>query len=385
MMMTRALTLAGTTLADAAVDYRADVASVGALVATVVKTPLPVPMTPISGWDSCVAAYVEAKTLAQGWNQDVLVPLTGTPASILRADKAVTKFFDEVAKALNELIGQPDDPAYRAELENHLTGLAYEIATVSGEVADVIAALTDYDASLPLQADDFSRIVGELTAGCGADQARIDVLTRDVADLKSKIDDLSAQIVGLGFAAGMGIVFGAMSFAVGGPAGIVLGILFVGAVAVSAIFIALDAVEIGKLEDDITTDTKEMTQLEADIAALHLAADGFKRLADATKDIRTTLQRIVDAWAVITTAVADVTAQIGEAEEDERAALWSNLQQDLDSARTAWGAALADVHLVDLRLTASDAKIIVGMSSGQVAAALAAHPTVALTDYIAAA
>ena len=385
MMMTRALTLAGTTLADAAADYRADVTSVGALVATVVMTPLPVPMTPIAGWDGCVAAYVEAKTLAQAWNQDVLVPLTGTPASILRADKAVTKFFDEAAKALSELIDQPDDPAYRDELANHLTGLAYEISTVSGDVADVLAALAGYDADLPLQADDFSRIVGELTAGCGADQARIDALTRDVAKLKSQIDDLSAQIVGLGFAAGMGIVFGAMSFAVGGPAGIVLGILFVGAVAVSAVFIALDAVEIGKLEDDITTDTKEMTQLTADIAALHLAADGFKQLADATKGIRTTLQRIVDAWTVITTAVADVTAQIGEAEEDERAALWSNLQQDLDSARKAWSAALADVNLVDLRLTASDAKIVVGMSSEQVAAALAAHPTVALTDYIAAA
>lgn len=128
-----------------------------------------------------------------------------------------------------------------------------------------------------------------------------------------------------------------------------------------------------------------MSALTADIGTLQAYANDFKRSADATTAIRPTLQRIVDAWELITTAVSDVGARIAKAEDDERDAMWSELQEDLDCAREAWFTTLADVAKVDLDLKATDAKIVAGMSSQQVAAAVAARPTMALTAYIAAA
>ena len=117
------------------------------------------------------------------------------------------------------------------------------------------------------------------------------------------------------------------------------------------------------------------------IAALVTYDAAMPKQADATTAIRSALQRIVDAWELITTAVNNVGARIARAEDDERGVVGRELQEDLDSARVARTTSFVDVETVELDLKADDAKIVVAMSSQRVAAAEAARPTVTPTDW----
>lgn len=382
MHMTKAMARAGRTLSNTGDEYRKDIAMVSAYVATVVNTKLPSLLQPIPGWSDYQKAYLLAETTALAWTNQVMGPLSQTPLAVKRADAAVRLFFAAAAQALVILQRDPTNPGARESLLNQLNGLQSEIVLAAGLVKIVIDDLENYNGTLPAQSANLAALADAMISASSADQQKIATLRSQIAALQAQIDDLTRQIVALGIVDGAAVVFGVVALAFAGPAGIPVALLLGAALVTASIYIAVDSEKITEKKSDIEKTTATMNEITMDMALLNESATAFGDLASRSLAIQQNLEGILSAWDAVSKAVGLVKQDISQATDDEKQALWDAVAADLAAAEADWTTVLGDVDIVAIDLEGNAAKISLGMSRNEVAAAIAATPTTTLVRYL---
>jgi chromosome segregation ATPase len=381
LSLARAIRGNASSLAQAQTSYKQNVVEVNTLMTSVLTSSLPTLNQNPPDWNDFISAYEQANGEALNWVNCVMARLLNVPQEVLGYNAIISQVLQDAKLQAQTLVNRPADALALATLNRDLEALTSQLALVTSFIAGAVAALQQSRDTLPDMAAQLQSIADKSTQDANADQAQIDQLNADIAQLKSDIKSLTAAIVALGIFDGVAITLGVTATIALWPAGALTWFVLGPAVAVASTYIALDAEKIKADQASIQAKLGQITGITADVATLHVLAGNFADLANQSEAIQTSLQAILAEWQTLEDEVNSAVGDIRSALTDASASNFNAVLADLNDAIAEWSAAYAQAGSLQLDLTVNDAQLEYGMSSAQVQAALAGGQNFGLIDY----
>jgi hypothetical protein len=381
LSLARAIRGNASSLAQAQTSYKQNVVEVNTLMTSVLTSSLPTLNQNPPDWNDFISAYEQANGEALNWVNCVMARLLNVPQEVLGYNAIISQVLQDAKLQAQTLVNRPADALALATLNRDLEALTSQLALVTSFIAGAVAALQQSRDTLPDMAAQLQSIADKSTQDANADQAQIDQLNADIAQLKSDIKSLTAAIVALGIFDGVAITLGVTATIALWPAGALTWFVLGPAVAVASTYIALDAEKIKADQASIQAKLGQITGITADVATLHVLAGNFADLANQSEAIQTSLQAILAEWQTLEDEVNSAVGDIRSALTDASASNFNAVLADLNDAIDEWSAAYAQAGSLQLDLTVNDAQLEYGMSSAQVQAALAGGQNFGLIDY----
>lgn len=361
--------------------YQTNVCVVNTYVNNVMSSTLPtVPVQP-TDWQSYVTAWEQANTIALQWVNTCMARLLEVPQDVQNYNSAITSLLQDAITQTNALITNPNNTAAKIALQSDLTVLPQQLALVENFVSGAITALQGFQDQLPTMAADLTDISNLAIADNNADQAQIQTLQQNIQQLQSDVDSLTAAIVGLAIADGIALTLGTVASIVAFPVGLLTWFVLGPAVAVATTYIALDSIQLVADKKLIDQDQLSMSQLTASCSVLATLSTTYSNLAAQSQTIQTALQAVLTEWQTLSSDIAVAISDIQTALNDDNAANYQAVLQDLQDAQVEWTAAYTQAGALVLNLNVNTASLQIGQSQSQVQAALSGGQTVDLITY----
>jgi hypothetical protein len=381
LSLARAIRSNASSLAQAQTSYKQNVVEVNTLMTSVLTSSLPTLNQNPPDWNDFINAYEQANGEALNWVNCVMARLLNVPQEVLGYNAIISQVLQDAKIQAQTLVNRPSDALALATLNRDLDALSSQLALVTSFIAGAVSALQQSRDTLPDMAAQLQSIADKSSQDANADQAQIDQLNADIAQLKGDIKSLTAAIVALGIFDGVAITLGVTATIALWPAGALTWFVLGPAVAVASTCIALDAEKIKADQASIQAKLGQITGITADVATLHVLAGNFADLASQSEAIQTSLQAILAEWQTLEDEVNAAVGDIRSALADASVSNFNAVLADVNDAINEWSAAYAQAGSLQLDLTVNDAQLEYGMSSAQVQAALASGQNFGLIDY----
>lgn len=366
---------------DTATTYKQNVVTVNTYISNVLSSSLPtVPVQP-KDWGNYVTAWEAASTSALQWVNQCMARLLEVPQDVQNYNPLITGLLNDAITQTNALISNPGDKAALAALNNDLRAIPGQLQLVESFISGCISALQNFQDQLPSIATNLTTLSNLAIADNQADQQQIATLQKNIQQLQSDIDSLTAAIVGLAIADGIALTLGVVASIVAFPVGLLSWFVLGPAVAVATTYIVLDAKQIEADKALIDQDQSQMSDLTASCSVLSTMSTTYTNLANQSQTIQTALQAVLTEWQILSADVATAITDIQTAVNDTSGANYTAVLTDLQAAQSEWNDADAQAASLAITINVNNAQLQIGMSSDQVGSALATGKTVDLITY----
>lgn len=333
---------------------------------------LPDLANPVEWYKTFNTSLIGVRSDLSYWNQTILYELTNIPASTLKDAKLIA---DKLAAARDMAVtlqARPNDALLKQEIATELGIVAGSFGRKASSVASLLAEITKFQAKCV----GHEKILTDIATNALASQAKY---KDEAAQLTTLIEGLQREVTaaGLSIAAGVGVTgLGVVIGVVGVVGAFFTGgltlLLLVPAVVVVAggvTVIALSAVRLKDLQEQIRIMSERHPTLVNDAVYLGVLANQMKRFTDQTQGLQATLTAIKQQWSSMTAMTAKASEAINSASSTQD---WKALEKGLDSALSGWSSivALAD-KLKLVTVTTSEKLIPVGATSAEIKASVA--------------
>ncbi|MDU1904589.1 MAG: hypothetical protein E6772_07380 [Dysgonomonas sp.] len=352
-------------------------------VSAVNQSKLPVLKKPPTHWNEYEKCLINAKAAAIEWVNEIAARLKALPAELINADEDMLKLFNSAIDQCNYLIKDPTDEHARKKLKKNIDNSLEDIKDLIEKLDSIIKRMSNFRDTLPEQARNLQRIADLAMQDEKVDQKKIKELTEKVNDMNNEISDLTAAIVGLSIAAGIGITLSVIAVAAAGPIGMLTWIFTGAAVATAVTFIAIDAVKIKNLKAEIESLQSSMNDYSADVAALQLTSQTFGELAKKAKAVENNMKYILDIWKALQYDLSSISKEIEKSGEKYKSEDWKAVKSSFEKVIQLWNQFQKEVQLCNLNdMKGNTAKLEPGMSSAEVEKALKNGQDVELIKYL---
>lgn len=369
-------------LATSTNNYKENVITVCNYVSAVASSELPTLFHTFPEWDTFTQTYINAKTDALGWTNNVLASLLQTPRDILDYNKAMQIGFSDAISNSDFLIQHPNDKMTREMLTVNLKHLLQLTSSSKSEVALLLTKIQSFASDLPLQAEKLQAIADNAAKEEQVDEDKVNELNADIGRLNDEINSLTTQIVGLGIVDAACITLGITAVAVAGPWGLITWPFLGVAGAVATTFIVLDGIQISNDLDKIKSDQKNINEYTQDAAQLKAFANTFSNLANTAIAIQTNVQQIIEVWTNLENSIQTVIDDLLKSESEMTSENWKSVKSTFELALEDWNLMIKLVGSLNIQINANDAKIEPGMSEEEVKEAMNKGNTMGYLEYI---
>jgi multidrug resistance efflux pump len=176
------------------------------------------------------------------------------PQNITNNNATIAGTIAAAAANAQTLEADPTNSGALAALNTNLGTLKQQINLMNLFVQNTVTSIQTFNNSVPALAATLQQIATESSQDASADQAQINALNTQVAQLQADIKSLTASLIGLGIAAGVALTLGVVATIALWPVGAATWFVMGPIVAVSAYEITMDAIQ-------LTSDQKQITQL----------------------------------------------------------------------------------------------------------------------------
>ncbi|WP_319760915.1 hypothetical protein [Maridesulfovibrio sp.] len=368
-------------LAQSQKTYKQNVVAVNMVISSILQSKLPALNQYPADWKAFTDSYKEACCYALDWTNSVLARLLCIPDETLSYNDIITMLLNDANTQANNLVKNPQDNTALKMLNNDLKGIQAQLKIVTTFISQAVKKVKTFGDNIPQMASKLQTIADKATADEKVDQKKIDDLKKEIDNLNSDIDSLSASIVALGIADAAAITLGTIATIAAFPEG-ALAWLFCGpAVAAATVYIALDATKIKEDKANIESKGKQMDQVTADVATLHIIAQNFNRLATSTTAIEDNLKAILKEWQQLEDDVTAAVNDISEAVTEVKKVDFGEVQKDINDAIKEWKEACTQAGALRIEVKANDAPLKIGMSQEEVKDALAKGKSIDIIEY----
>ncbi|WP_210253042.1 hypothetical protein [Beijerinckia sp. L45] len=381
MSLARAFKLHAAQVNNVQAAYKANVIAVNTLMNTVLSSSLPTLTTPPPDWDSYSTAYMQAKSDALGWVNNVLNRLLSVPGDVQGYNSIITTLLQDALRQAQALVINPNNDIALQILRNDLSTVSQQLSSVSVFVQGTVSQLQSFGNSLPDMATQLQSIATMSSQDANADQQQIDALNTAISQLQSDIKSLTAAIVALAIADGIALTLGVVATIAAWPVGALTWLVMGPVVAVATYEITMDGIQITSDKNEITAKENAMNNLTADVATLQVLATTYGNLATDTTAIEKSLNDILVEWQALESDVTAAVNDIVEATSDTSGTNYAAVVNDLQDAVTQWNASYTQAGALTIQINVNNAQLGIGMTQAQVSATLASGKVTDVITY----
>ena len=368
-------------VADAQNGYDQSVLNVCNGMSSIIASELPVLNSLPANWDEISKAYINAKTDALGWTNQVYAKLQSTPKSVQNYNNEISKTLANALKQATKLINDPGNATAKELLKDDLENIQDIFDLVNTYITGALNSINYFGVTtLPGAVAQLNTLVDDAYKDAKIDQGKIDDLKQQIADLNEEIFELAVSLGISSAAVAAELAVGIMLLELGPADAIIIGI----AVVATGAAIALDAVTLVEDQNKVKVLNTQLNSLEQDAAALQIMGDSYKALAASTTALSADVENIQSAWQAVEDEMTAAINEINKAidEEDATPVDYQALYDDIAAAQTEWNEVYANCSLLYINVLGNPAQLSIGMSSDQVSAELDTCPTIDFVTYI---
>lgn len=381
MLLAHSIQKNATSLAQAQNAYQKNVVAVNTLITSVLSSKLPALHSTPPDWQAFVTAYEQANAAALNWVNNVMARLLSVPDEVQNYNSVICELLQDAKRQAMVLISEPANQIALELLNQHLADLSNTLNLITTFILGAVHNVQKFQDQMPKLAKRLQDIAQRSTADAKADEQQIAKLKADIDKLHSEIDSLTGAIIGLAIADGVALTLGLVATFVAFPVGALAWFPLAIAIGAATTFIAIDAINIKQDKEAIKRDEGEIKGLTADVATLHVLADNYAKMANQAQALEGNLKAILVEWQALERDVNLAIADIGLATAQTGSRNFISVAQEITGAITEWNAAYAQAGNLVLHLQVNNAPLQVGMSSGQVKAALAKGQAIDIIQY----
>jgi DNA repair exonuclease SbcCD ATPase subunit len=384
MLLSYAIKKNAAALADAQTAYKQNVVTVNNLLTSVLNSSLPTPTElPVIPPDYAdyATALEGAQQCAYDWVNTVMARLLSVPAEVQDYNTVINALLQDAQSQLSILVSSPADQTALDLLTKDLKNLSTQLNMVTVFISSAITSIQKVNDQLPTAAANLQSIADKSLHDAAIDQADLDKLNTEIANLKDEISTLSAQIAEFAFVDAAAITLGLVASIAAWPVGLTSWIVLGPVVAVATTYIALDSVKLVNDKNLLQADQDRASDLYNSEVVLNSLAANFSSLASQTTAIEANLQSILNEWQTLENEVNSAISDINKATQDTTSANYIAVMNDINDAITEWNLAYAQAGILNITLNVNTAPLKVGMSPSEVQAALAQGKTMDIMTF----
>ena len=350
-------------VADAQNNYDQSVLNVSNGMTNIMASQLPVLNALPDNWSEIQTAYTNAKADALSWTNQVYYKLQETPDDVQNYNAIISDQFIEALDQANDLIANPSNATAKKILNNDLKTILKQLNSVNVIVNSTLNSITKFGVqTLPDAVSQLNTQVNDAYQDVKLDQASINELKQQIADLNAEIAELAVEIGISSAAIAAELVVGAALIELGPADFILIGI----AVAAEATVIALDAEKLEADQRKVIVLKAELGTVEQDAAALQIMGDSYDKLAASTTALNTDVGNVSSAWQAVEDDMTAAINYINDSISDASFADYQGLYDDIEAAQAEWKDVYNECSLLYVNVQGNPAQLAIGMTSDQV-------------------
>ncbi len=362
----------------ASAAYQTEVCVVNTFVNNVLSAQLPTLPVDLPNWQAYVDAWAQARSTALQWADKCMAPLIDTPYEVTSYDTVIGALLADAINQTELLVQNPNDTNARSALDRDLSSLLRHLQQVQTFIAGAINPQQAFQVQLAVTASDLAKISNMAIADNLTEQAQIEALKDQISQLQAEIVSLTKALIALGVADAAALTFGAVSSLVGFPlTWLVMGPV----VAVTSTFIALDAKQLLADKQAIEQTQSQMSQPAQFCAVLAFLSNVYAKLVQQALATQNALHSVLSTWTLLSGEMSAAINGMKSAISDADTPNYLIARLDLQNARLEWNMASTQASALTLNLNANAQPLQIGMSSEEVAAALAKGRSIDLMTY----
>lgn len=229
------------------------------------------------------------------------------------------------------------------QLQGYLTWITKHVSEQKTTIATLQGTFTTFQQRAHIDYTNLTSGNASIQKAIVDDQTIIGDLTADIAVQNANITADNAAITASAIAGGVGLFVGVGMVGLGAAAGpaapIVIGIgalIMVGSIVEMAAVIAVYSKKLAEAQNKLNQDTADLTNERQQVAALTLMNNSITNLTSLNEAMAQSLTDIADWWAIISTQLASVTADLTEAGSDMSQSDWLDFSMDIQLAQKDW-------------------------------------------------
>jgi gas vesicle protein len=322
----------------------------------------------------------------QAWSDTTLRDVTRLPKELTMNSEDVLALLDAALTYSSALILDPLDLDNKRLLMKKLDALSTEVKYFYRTTDNLVKHLMN-------GAGDFVRNAKEMQGyailaglAAGADKDKIDDLNREIANLRTEIENEAKEIAKANNEIIAGYVIGGVGILTGFT-GIGLILLIPAAVLLGVGYSALklNTAAMAEANDKIRDYSSQLPGLAQDAAALFNMADTLTKFADTVNDFTNALKPVIQPWKEAEDYFSQVVSKL-DSIETATSDDWVQTTKDLTEIQTKWKELMTAVEKLIVPMKVNrDAALAIGMDDTQVQQALNNSTSVDIIEYLAAA
>ncbi len=323
-------------------DYANAMIAINSYAYAVTNQQLPVLNQPPADYGAFVMAFQPAKQHALDWSTDVFVSMVQFPGII--ANQASSLFNLEssyIDTYLKELIANPNNEPALSGLQTALTTMRNMIQEQVNTISALQQLLGAFTSNIQADAQTLAKIAQDALADAGADQQAITQLVQDIKNLNTQVNTYQTLItvseIGIPLSIFVGLIGGVLC-AIPGAQGAGVGLIILGVAGTGASIAGtvLASQQVKALQNAITTEKDQVSNLNQDVIQLQGVSTQFSALYDANVQAQDALSTIANMWRLLDTVIDEVNVDLTDVNTEITAADYQQALTDFQLAENNW-------------------------------------------------
>lgn len=301
-------------------------------------------MAPLNNAPNWYASYTEAfataKSHAMLWTNSIIPEMMTVPQTIVNYNALFNAQMSVIEGDLQLLISDPSNQQALTSLTNTLQLMRTNVNAQNAALLQLQADLATFSGNLAPDAQTLQQIATQALQTAGADQATIDALTQQIAQLQSEIQAqqtlLTVSEIGMAVSVfigcvGIGLALAGMPWA--GGALIVVGVVGLGASIAGTVILSK---QIQAEQQVIKNDTQQINSLNQDITYLNSMNLQFEQLVQQNQAAQEAVVTVQQMWANLEDDLQVLIDDLNTGAADASSGDYADALMQMQAAANAW-------------------------------------------------
>lgn len=278
--------------------------------------------------------FVNSKTHAQIWFNDIMSRLQEVPQSIIGYNDLFVMYADEIKMLCKSLLKTPNE-TQKKNLIRNLKSLINSVSTRKNLVIDLEKSLNDYITTLDNDKKFFDSTYTSACETRDVDKNLLKGYKETKKELEDEIEYLGSVVTGTGIAGGVLLAAAPFGFFLG-PIGIIIGI-FVAAAALANLIAAItESVICNQKRSELQIVISKMNEMTKTVKSLEDFCSDIDKIINQSVLARTAVKEIKELWSELEKQMSVLIKTLESGEKDAEKALYTAVIDEISKSNEKW-------------------------------------------------